>query len=42
MLDLSWVVNIAYNQAVNAVADNVEGLGVTVDTMLIMENVRLT
>ncbi len=42
MLDLSWVINIAYNQAVNAVADNVEGLDVTVDTMLIMENVRLT
>lgn len=42
MLDLSWVVNVAYNQAVNAVADNVEGLDVTVDTMLIMENVRLT
>ncbi len=42
MLDLSWVVNIAYNQAVNAVADNVEGLDVTVDTMLIMENVRLS
>ncbi len=32
MLDLSWVINIAYNQAVNAVADNVEGLDVTVDT----------
>lgn len=42
MLELSWVINIAYNQAVNAVADNVEGLDVTVDTMLIMENVRLT
>ena len=27
MLDLSWVINTAYNQAVNAVADNVEGLG---------------
>ena len=42
LLDLSWVVNIAYNQAVNAVADNVEGLDVTVDTMLIMENVQLS
>ena len=41
MLDLSWVINIAYNQAVNAVADNVSGLDVTIDTMLIMENVRL-
>jgi len=41
MLDLSWVVNTVYNQAVNAVADNVEDLGVTIDTMLIMENVRL-
>ncbi len=42
MMDLSWVINIAYNQAANAVADNVEGLDVTVDTMLILENVRLT
>ena len=42
MQDLSWVINIAYNQAANAVADNVEGLDVTVDTMLILENVRLT
>ena len=41
LLDLSWVVNTAYNQAVNAVADNVDGLTVTVDTMLIMENVQL-
>ena len=41
MLDLSWVVNTTYNQAVNAVADNVEGLTVTIDTMLILENVQL-
>ena len=41
MLDESWVINTVYNQAVNAVADNVEGLGVTIDTMLILENVQL-
>lgn len=33
--------DIAYNQNVNTVADNVEGLDVTVDTMLIKENVGL-
>ena len=42
MLDQSWVINTVYNQAVNAVADNVDDLTVTIDTMLILENVKLT
>ncbi len=33
---------IAYTQEAHAVADNVEGLDVTVEAMLILENVRLT
>lgn len=41
LLDLSWVINIAYNQNTSAVGDNVSGAAVTVDTMLILEDVRL-
>ena len=41
LLDLSWVINIAYNQNTSAVGDHVSGAAVTVDTMLILEDVRL-
>ena len=41
LLDLSWVINIAYNQNTSAVSDNVSGAAVTVDTMLIVEDIRL-
>ena len=41
LLELSWVINIAYNQNATAVADNVSGAAVTVDTMLIFEDIQL-
>lgn len=41
LLDLSWVVNVAYNQNTTAVSDRVSGAAVTVDTMLIVEDIRL-
>ena len=41
LLDLSWVINIAYNQNTTAVSDEVSGAAVTVDTMLILENIEL-
>lgn len=41
LLDLSWVINIAYNQNISAVSDKVSGAAVTVDTMLILENIKL-
>ena len=41
LLDLSWVINIAYNQNTSAVADHVSGAAVTVDTMLILEDIQL-
>lgn len=41
LIDLSWVINIAYNQNTSAVADHVSGAAVTVDTMLIVEDIQL-
>lgn len=41
LLDLSWAINIAYNQNTSAVANNVSGAAVTVDTMLILEDIQL-
>ena len=41
LIDLSWVINIAYNQNTSAVSDSVSGAAVTVDTMLIVEDIRL-
>lgn len=41
LLDLAWVINIAYNQNTTAVSDKVSGAAVTVDTMLIVENIEL-
>lgn len=41
LVDLSWVINIAYNQNTSAVSDSVSGAAVTVDTMLIVENIEL-
>ena len=41
LLDLSWVINIAYNQNTSAISDSVSGAAVTVDTMLIVEDIRL-
>lgn len=41
LLDLSWVINVAYNQNTSAISDAVSGAAVTVDTMLIVEDIRL-
>lgn len=41
LVDLSWVINIAYNQNTSALADHVSGAAVTVDTMLILEDIQI-